>query len=162
MNVTLGFSLLALAVLARSAGAAIGVYDRHVLFDNSLPDRGYDNSQSYLVAPSTLEAADAKFPVHADHFVSPPNSLRLRWKSAPGGDWRMTLEISRRYARPFQFEGDTLTFWCHPDTDITAANSPRLFLQDANGVRSSGQGCVREHGSFLAAFGNNCHQLPNR
>ena len=114
------------------AMAEISTYDRHVIFDNSLPDVSYDNTESYLVAPSTLETYDAKFPVDQTHFVSPPNGLRLKWRSAPGGDWRMTMEISRRYARPFRFEGDTLTFWCYADSEITAANSPRIFLRDSN------------------------------
>ncbi len=44
----------------------------------------------------------------------------------------MTVQITRRYARPFKFEGDALTFWCYSDFDITAANSPRLFLKDSH------------------------------
>lgn len=105
-------------------------YDRHVIFDNSLAEGGYDASNSYLVAPSRLETFRDKFPIERDHFVSPPNGLRLQWRSAPGGDWRMTLEIPRRYARAFAFEGDALTFWCFADAEITRANSPRVFLQD--------------------------------
>jgi len=111
---------------------AQSTYDRHVVFDNSLPNGGYETSASYLVAPSMLETSDSKFPVEQNHFVSPPNSLRLKWKSAPGGDWRLTVEVSRRYARPFKFEGDSLTFWCYPEFDITEENSPRVFLKDIN------------------------------
>lgn len=123
--------LLGLAAAPGLFGA-ISPYDRHVIFDNSLPEGGHETSESYLVAPSALETSEGKFPVSADRFVSPPNALRLKWTSAPGGDWRMTLEITRRYARPFRFEGDTLTFWCHPDFDITVENSPRVFLQDVD------------------------------
>ncbi|HWA88155.1 MAG TPA: glucoamylase family protein [Opitutus sp.] len=112
--------------------AAQTFYDRHVIFDNSLPDGGYDASESYLVAPSTLETSNGRFPVDRRHFVSPPNGLRLKWRSAVGGDWRMTLEIPRRYARPFKFEGDTLTFWCYADTELTAANTPRVYLRDTD------------------------------
>ena len=119
-----------IVVLLATAAAAQTTYDRHVIFDNSLPDGGYDACNSYLVAPSTLELNDNKFPVETKHFVSPPNALRLKWRSAPGGDWRMTLEIPRRYARPFRFEGDMISFWCFSETEITAANTPRLFLQD--------------------------------
>lgn len=118
------------AALLAAVALAQPRYDRHVIFDNSLPDGSYDASNSYLVAPSTLELHNGKFPVATDHFVSPPNALRLRWRSATGGDWRMTLEIPRRYARIFQFEGDALTFWCYADSEITEANSPRVFLQD--------------------------------
>lgn len=122
----LTFSALAAALSAQT----INTYDRHVIFDNSVPEGGYDSSDSYLVAPSTLETHQNKFPVETKHFVSPPNGLRLKWKSAPGGDWRMSLEISRRYARPFRFEGDSLVFWCYPTFELTELNSPRLFLQD--------------------------------
>jgi len=107
------------------------LYDRHVVFDNSLPDGGYESSNSFVIAPSLLETRDGKFPVDAEHAVSPPNSLRLKWRSAFGGDWRMTLEVPQRYARPFKFEGDAVTFWCFSDSEITAENSPRLFLVDA-------------------------------
>lgn len=119
-----------LFLFTAAATLAQTFYDRHVVFDNSLPDGSYDASNSYLVAPSTLEVRDGKFPVEAAHFVSPPNSLRLKWRSAVGGDWRMTLEIPRRYARPFRFEGDAITFWVYADTEITEMNSPRVFLQD--------------------------------
>jgi hypothetical protein len=106
------------------------LYDRHVVFDNSVPDDAYESSNSYLVPPSTIEIVKGAIPIDRDHFVSPPNSLRLRWKSAPGGDWRLSVLISRLYARPFKFEGDALTFWCFSDFEITEENSPRLYLQD--------------------------------
>lgn len=123
--------LAAIAALVMSTALAQPTrYDRHVIFDHSLADGGYEPSKSYRVAPSMLEVHRDKFPVSADRFVSPPNALRLRWRSATGGDWRMTLEIPRRYARPFAFEGDALTFWCFAETEITAENSPRIFLQD--------------------------------
>ena len=123
--------LLALCCVTTLACAqTIQLYDRHVIFDNSLPDGGYDTSASYLIAPSTLETSDGKMPVDPTRFVSPPNALRLKWRSAPGGDWRMTIEITQRYARPFRFEGDSLTLWCYADSEITEANSPRVFLQD--------------------------------
>src|SRR5271168_4963997 len=66
-------------------------YDRHVFFDNSPADRCYYPSEGSVVAPSKLELIDGKCPVDPIHFISPPNSLRLKWKSAPGGDWRMRL-----------------------------------------------------------------------
>jgi len=56
--------------------------------------------------------------------VSSPNALRSSWKSAPGAAWETTIEITRRYARPFRFEGEALTFRCFADSEITAANSP--------------------------------------
>jgi exo beta-1,2-glucooligosaccharide sophorohydrolase (non-reducing end) len=107
-------------------------YDRHVIFDNSPSDGGYESSEGYVIAPSTLELHKGTIPVESGHFVSPPNALRLSWTSAPGGDWRVTVEITRRYARPFGFEGGALTFWVFADYEITADNSPRVYLKDVN------------------------------
>ena len=90
-------------VVLAGADAAISTYDRHVLFDNSLPDRSYDNTANVLVAPSTLETYEGKFPVETQHFVSPPNSLRLRWKSAPGtGRLARVLRPADRPSQPFR------------------------------------------------------------
>lgn len=138
-----------LVAFALSASAEPTRYDRHVIFDNSLADGGYDASKSYLVAPSTLELFHNKFPVEPDHCVSPPNSLRLHWRSAPGGDWRMTLAIPRRYARIFAFEGDAVTFWCFADAEITEANAPRVFLQDLD-----------EHGTPAIALVSGDETIP--
>jgi hypothetical protein len=107
-------------------------YDRHVFFDNSPSDDGFHSSSGWAIGPSTLELVDSTVPVETKHFVSPPNALRLSWTSAPGGDWQATLELTRRYARPFKFEGEALTFWVFADSEITAANSPRLYLEDVN------------------------------
>ncbi len=113
-------------------------YDRHVFFDNSHSDAGFVSSSGWSIAPSTLELANSTVPVDTQRFVSPPNALRLSWTSATGGDWQATIEVTRRYARPFRFEGDALTFWCYSELEITAANSPRVYLEDVyeNGTPS--------------------------
>lgn len=111
-------------------------YDRHVIFDNSHSAPGFESSRGGSIAPSTLELVDNTVPVETQHFVSPPNALRLSWKSASGGDWQVTIEVTRRYARPFRFEGEALTFWCFSDSQITAANSPRIYLEDVNENRT--------------------------
>ncbi len=117
------------ALLAAGKGTP-SFYDRHVLFDNSASDGGYRSSNGWRIAPSALELAEGTVPVETKHFVSPPNALRLAWTSAPGGAWEATVEIARRYARPFRFEGKALTFWVYADSEITAANAPRLHLTD--------------------------------
>lgn len=124
------FALAACSTLA--AAPVISNYDRHVFFANSLTEDGYELSNSYTIAPSTLHTAASKIPVQNKHFKSPPNGLMLKWKSAPGGDWRMTVELTRRYARPFKFEGDALTFWVYPEFEVTAENSPRMYMEDVN------------------------------
>lgn len=46
----------------------------------------------------------------------------------------MTLKVPARYARRFEFSGDTLTFHAWSDTDLTETNAPRISLQDSAGV----------------------------
>lgn len=126
------FSLGSPATLFALGKGTPSFYDRHVIFDNSHSDGGHESSNGYFIAPSALELVDSTVPVETQHFVSPPNALRLNWKSAPGGDWQATLELTRRYARPFRFEGEALTFRVFADSAITAANSPRIYLTDVN------------------------------
>ncbi len=126
----------AITLLGAITACAVEPYDRHVLFDNALAGGGYAHSETMVVAPSTLEQTDGRFPVATEHFVSPPNALRLHWKSAPGGDWQMKLGAPDRDWRKVELAGDTLAFWCYADTEITAANSPRVFLQESGGQGS--------------------------
>jgi exo beta-1,2-glucooligosaccharide sophorohydrolase (non-reducing end) len=128
------FAIFSLLLCANAVAIGVGnpsLYDRHVIFDNSRGIDGHDLSNTYIVAPSTLETHDGRWPIETKRWVSPPNGLRLKWRSATGGDWRMTVEIPRRYARPFRFEGDALVFWCWSETEITETNSPRVYLKDA-------------------------------
>ena len=124
-------------------------YDRHVFFDNSHSDAGFVSSNGWSIAPSTLELANRTVPVDTQRFLSPPNALRLSWTSAIGGDWQATIEVTRRYARPFRFEGDALTFWCYSDSEITAANSPRVYLED-----------VYENGTPAVTLVNGNERIP--
>jgi hypothetical protein len=149
----------AAAVLSTDSSKAVGaspaltevVYDDHVVFDNSPSDGGHDGSFSYLVPPSSLETMDGKFPVDSRHFVSPPNGLRLKWRSATGGDWKMTLKLRRRHARPHDFQGDSLTFWCFSESAITAADSPLIYLQDSADERTPAVKLVEGDNQIAAA-----------
>ena len=107
-------------------------YDRHTAFDNSRTDNSYYYSNGSAVAPSELDMADGKFPVEDAHYVSPPNSLRLKWRSQTGGDWHMGLEVNKHYRRP-NFSGDSLSLWCYSDAALLPEQSPLVYLVDANG-----------------------------
>jgi hypothetical protein len=132
-----------LALLGALTGQAAS-YDQHVLFDNAATDGPYAHSETYVVAPSTLEEVNHRIPATSDHCVSPPNALRLKWKSAPGGDWSVILRPPWHEWRKFELQGDTLAFWCYADTEITEANSPRIFLQDRTGLGSDSLTLVRD------------------
>jgi hypothetical protein len=120
----LGFLLLSIATLAH------GVQDRPA-FENSLSYRSFYYSQGSFVSPSELELIDGKFPTDETHYVSPPNSLRLKWRSRSGGDWLMTLKVKARYGTA-DFSGSSLFFWCYSETALPADESPLIYLKDVN------------------------------
>ena len=117
----LGFLLLSIATLAHA------VQDRPA-FENSLSYRSFYYSEGSFVSPSELELVDGKFPTDETHYVSPPNSLRLKWRSRSGGDWLMTLKVKARYGTA-DSSGSSLFFWCYSETDPPADESP-LILRD--------------------------------
>ena len=123
-------ALGAIALLGASTARAAVPYDQHVLFANAPASGSYSHCEAMVIAPSTLELVDGRFPVDSGHFVSPPNALRLHWKSTSEGDWQMTLKATDRDWRQFEMLGDTLAFWCYADSEITAANSPRVYVKD--------------------------------
>jgi len=113
--------------------AAQSSYFTRVFFDNSLtPDRYYYSSGK-ASAPSTLALIDEKLPVDTDIFLTPPNALRLGWKSMPGGGWEAEIRLYEWRNRRIYFPGDTLYFSCYAPKVIRAANLPRLVLKDKDG-----------------------------
>jgi hypothetical protein len=110
-----------------------GNYDRHVIFDNSLSERGHYFSQASVVAPSRLSMADGKIPVTTNRWVSPDSALRLAWRSATGGDWRAILKTPSRYGRSINLAGDTLWLWCYSEEGLSSADSPLVACQDETG-----------------------------
>jgi len=120
------------AVVLAGAGAALAAstYDDHVLFMNAPADGGLAGSQYSYVAPSVVEVQDGRFPTDTAHVVSPPNALRLHWRSAPGGDWQITVKSMERQSHHLPLLGNKLALWCYADSEITALNSPRLYLKD--------------------------------
>ncbi len=117
------------ALLSSVLFAAENDYDRHVAFGNSLTSGSYYYSQGSAVAPSEVELINGKFPVEDHHSVTPPNSLRLKWRSGVGGDWHLTLNVRQRYGAP-EFSGDVLYLWCYAEEELPAGEAPLVFLKD--------------------------------
>jgi hypothetical protein len=126
---------LVFAILVPGAALAQIDYDRHVAFDNSLTEGSYYHSEGSVVPPSELELVDGRFPLEGSRCVTPPNCLRLKWRSGRGADWRMTLKLTRHYGRP-PLTGNTLSFWCYSETDLTPDTSPLIYVTDTAGVGS--------------------------
>jgi len=115
--------------LAVTAFAQID-YDRHVAFDNSVSPKSFYYSHGSSVAPSELEVVNGRFPIEVNHSVTPPNSLRLKWRSRTGGGWAMELQVHTRYGMP-EFSGSNLSAWVYSEEGLTANSSPRIYLGDS-------------------------------
>ena len=126
---------LALASLSPSLIHGQSDYDRHLFFDHSLtPDR-YFHSAGTRVEPSALLLDRGRLPVDTLAFFTPPNALRLEWRSVDGGDWSASVHLNRWRNRP-ELVGDTLSFWCLSRARLPAALLPRLRVEDTTGVAS--------------------------
>jgi hypothetical protein len=129
-------TLALLLATASSAAPAPYAYDRHVLFDNSLSQRAHHYSEGSVVAPSALALVDGRWPLDTQTCLTPPNCLRLAWRSAPGGDWRMALRLTRYYSN-IKPVGSVLSFSVYADAPLTYESSPLVQVVDESGVGSA-------------------------
>jgi hypothetical protein len=111
-------------------------YYSHLIFDGSLTRGSYTFSACRAVAPSELEHVDRKLPVSDGHFISPPNSLKLAWRSRSGGDWQATVQVERWRGRAMRLAGDRLTFWCRAEKAIRSVDLPAIQLVLDTGLRT--------------------------
>lgn len=126
------FALLACAIVLPAQESAPSDYYRHVIFDNSLNkdtcyfSHGQSNGQSFI------EQANGRLPVDSEHFLTPPNAMRIQWQSAPRGGWIAEIsELNFRNRRP-GLDGHTLFFWIYAPQPISAADMPRLVLSTSS------------------------------
>jgi hypothetical protein len=130
--------LLMCPLLAAPERAPVeSVYDRHVVFDQSLPAPSYCRSEGAVTPPSSIDLVDGRIPLDSGHVVVPPTSLRLTWKSATGGDWQATLKTRAHYGLVNDFDGDTVTLWCLSPTGLAPDDAPRIYLEDADGAATA-------------------------
>ncbi len=123
--------LLWLLILSGSASGDTEYY-RHILFDNSVESDAYYYSAGKASAPSTLELDHGKLPVSKTVFYTPPNALRLKWRSVPDGGWEASVRAINFRNRQISFGGDVLYFWCFSEEGIPASDLPLIQLSDAN------------------------------
>ncbi len=106
-------------------------YLNHLVFSNSAtPDNDFYTG-ARAVAPSTIEAPESRLPVERTTFITPPNALRLQWRSAAGGSWDAEVRTVAIDNRPADFHGDTFSFWCYSAQPIASADLPQVELLDA-------------------------------
>jgi len=105
-------------------------YDHHVLFSNSVAEKSFYYSQTSVVAPSELEQVNARLPVDATRYLTPPNSLMLKWRSASAGDWRVSLNLGERYGR-VEFYGTRCPSGATTTKESPPQTRPAFFLMDS-------------------------------
>ena len=105
-------------------------YYSHTLFDNSLEPDAYYYSSGKASSPSTLSLIHGKLPVSRDLFYTPPNALRLKWRSVPDGGWEAGIRAINFRNREINFQGDTFYFWCFSTEGISARALPLIQISD--------------------------------
>jgi exo beta-1,2-glucooligosaccharide sophorohydrolase (non-reducing end) len=110
--------------------AASTDYYNHVIFDNSITSDYYYYSSGRAVFPSSVDLLSGALPVEKKNFFTPPNALRLQWRSAAGGAWETEVRIVSMRNRPTDFDGDTLYIWCYSPQAFSADDLPFLQLED--------------------------------
>lgn len=127
------FRRLVVLVLIAVGSCALAQDDflNHVVFSNSGTSDSDFYTSARAVAPSTIETPDGRLPVEVTTFITPPNALRLRWKSEAGGSWDAEVRTVAMDNRPADFHGDALFFWCFSARPIASADLPQIELLDA-------------------------------
>ena len=131
LRVIFGVSLIS-GFWCPAAAQAPNPYYSHVIFDNSLTADQYFDSRAQSSNTSTVSTGThGHLPVETKLFVSPPNALRLQWRSNPNGGWSAEIRVPDIRNLPPQFAGDTLYFWCNAEKAIPKSALPLLQLTDA-------------------------------
>jgi hypothetical protein len=105
-------------------------YYNHIVFDNSITPDYYYYSSGRSVFPSTVQLISGGLPVDTKTFFTPPNALRLQWRSVKGGSWETEVRAVSMRNRSPDFRGDTLYMWCYSPEPIPASDLPVIQLED--------------------------------
>ena len=123
LSASLGFLLIPAALASTE-------YYRHVIFDNSLTSDAYFNSRGKANGASFLELQGERLPVETKNFRTPPNAIRLQWRSEAGGGWEAEVHIDSYRNRFPGLEGQNLYFWCFAPQPIPADDLPQLVVSN--------------------------------
>lgn len=103
------FGVLSICSTTASGNTA---YYRHVIFDNSLTPDVYFYSSATANGRSFVDQTNSRLPVETKTFLTPPNALRLQWRSETDGGWEAEVRVMNFRNRPPEFSGRVLFFWC--------------------------------------------------
>jgi len=154
----LGFALFTAILSPEFGHAGDTEYFRHIIFDNSLTPETYFYSYAQASGSSSIEQKDNRLPVENGNFVSPPNALRLHWRSQADGGWEAEVRLLNfRYRYP-ELSGRNLYFWLYSAQPIAADDLPRIMLSTTR----EGLQVAEFPGSFSdpVPVGKYCGDLP--
>ena len=116
------------ALFCSIAAAADTEYYRHVIFDNSLTTDTYFYSSAIANGRSFIEQNNSRLPVETKTFLTPPNALRITWRSENRGGWEAEVRVMDFRNRYPEFSGRNLYFWCYAPQAIAAEDLPSILL----------------------------------
>jgi exo beta-1,2-glucooligosaccharide sophorohydrolase (non-reducing end) len=119
-------------LLCCSSALANTDYYRHVIFDNSLTPDTYFYSTATSNGTSYVEQTNSRLPVETKIFLTPPNALRLTWRSEPNGGWEAEVRRVNFRNRFPELSGQNLYFWCYAPQPIAASDLPALVLSNSH------------------------------
>lgn len=130
MTIGRTLSLWLFGVLSICSTTASGntEYYRHVIFDNSLTPDAYFYSSAIANGRSFVQQTNSRLPVETKTFFTPPNALRIQWRSETDGGWEAEVRVMNFRNRPPEFSGRVLFFWCFAPQAIVAADLPSIVL----------------------------------
>lgn len=120
--------LLGALTFFSAVASADSEYYRHTIFDNSLTPHAYFYSAASANGTSSVEQTNSRLPVETKTFKTPPNALRLQWRSEKNGGWEAEVRVMNFRYRPPEFSGGNLYFWCFAPQAIAAADLPSIVL----------------------------------
>jgi len=127
-----GLWLLELLTVFSAIASADTEYYRHIIFDNSLTPDAYFYSSAIANGHSFVEQSNSRLPVETKTFMTPPNALRLQWRSERDGGWEAEVRVMNFRYRPPEFSGANLYFWCFAPQAIAGADLPSIVLSTSS------------------------------
>jgi len=127
-----GLWLLGILTFFSAIASADSEYYRHTIFDNSLTPDAYFYSSASANGHSFVEQSNSRLPVETKTFKTPPNALRLQWRSEKDGGWEAEVRVMNFRYRPPEVSGQNLYFWCFAPQGIAAADLPSIVASTSS------------------------------
>lgn len=128
----LGLSVLVAAILLPTQLRAASDYYRHVIFDNSLTKDTYFYSNAQSNGKSFIEQTNGRLPVDTEHFLTPPNAIRIQWQSAANSGWIAHISAVDFRNRLPGLDGHNLFFSIFALHAIVAQDMPKIVLSTSS------------------------------